>query len=116
MKVKKTFGKIDILKTQELVSFWGIKTHFGKIALKWCIFRHKKIDFNPYYAVAFDPNKIFTHWAPQNVCLNLSFVKDNYVVAKEMTRNGRKMGIFETWIFIVFSYNIEKHSWRKNLS
>ena len=56
MKAPKNYEKIAILKTQELVSFWGIKTHFGKIALKWCIFRHKKIDFNQYHVVAFDPN------------------------------------------------------------
>ena len=93
MKVKKNFGKIDILKTQELVSFWGVKTDFGKIAQKWGI---KKKDFNQYYVVAFDPNKIYTHWAPQNDRMNLSIVKDIYVVAKKMTRNGWKMAIFET--------------------
>ena len=42
MKAPKNFEKIAILKTQELVSFWGVKTHFGKLALKWCIFRHEK--------------------------------------------------------------------------
>ena len=40
--------------------------------------------------------KIFTDLAPQNDRLNLSFVKDIYEVAKKMTRNGRKMAIFET--------------------
>ena len=34
MKAQKTFEKIAILKTQELVSFLGAKTHFGKLALK----------------------------------------------------------------------------------
>ena len=43
MKAKKNFEKIAILKTQGLVSFWGVKTHFGKMPLKWCIFRHEKI-------------------------------------------------------------------------
>ena len=43
MKAKKTFEKIAILKTQGLVSFCDVKTHFGKIPLKWCIFRHEKI-------------------------------------------------------------------------
>ena len=57
MKVKQNFGKIDILKTGELVSFWGVKTDFGKIAQKWGI---KKKDFNQYYVVTFDPNKIKT--------------------------------------------------------
>ena len=47
----------------------------------------KKKDFNQYYVVAFDPIKIYTHSAPQNDRLNLSFVKDIYVVAKTMARN-----------------------------
>ena len=34
MKAQKNFGKIAILKTWELVSLGGAKTHFGKIALK----------------------------------------------------------------------------------
>jgi hypothetical protein len=42
MKALKNFEKIAILKTQELVSFLGAKTHFGKLTLKQCIFRHKE--------------------------------------------------------------------------
>ena len=42
MKAPKNFEKIVILKTWELVSFEGVKNHFGKLALKWCIFRHEK--------------------------------------------------------------------------
>ena len=42
MKASKNFEKIAILKTQDLVSFLGSKTHFGKLALKWCIFRLKE--------------------------------------------------------------------------
>ena len=99
MKAPKNFEKIAILKTQELVSFRGVKTDFGKIAQKWGI---KKKDFNKYYDVAFDPNKIYTHLAPQNDCLNLSFVKDIYVVAIKLARNDQKMAIFETWIYIFF--------------
>ena len=34
MKASKNFEKIAILNTQELVSFLGAKTHFGKLALK----------------------------------------------------------------------------------
>ena len=41
MNAPKNFEKIAILKTQELDSFWGVKTHFGKLALKWCSFRHE---------------------------------------------------------------------------
>ena len=79
MKVKQNFGKIDILKTPKLVSFWGVKTDFGKTAQKWGI---KKKDFNQYYVVAFDLIKIYTHLAPQNDRLNLSFVKDKHVVGQ----------------------------------
>ena len=40
---------------------------------------------------SFDPIKIRTRLAPQNVHQNLSFVKDIYVVCKKMTRNWRKI-------------------------
>ena len=42
MKASKNFGKIAILKILELISLWDVKTYFGKLALKWCIFRHEK--------------------------------------------------------------------------
>ena len=45
MKTSKYFEKMVILKIWELVSLGGAKTHFGKIALKWCIFRHEKKSF-----------------------------------------------------------------------
>ena len=35
MKWPKNFLKIAILKMWGLVSFWGVKTHFGKLALNW---------------------------------------------------------------------------------
>ena len=34
------FEKVANLKIWQLVSFWGVKTHFGKIPLKWWFFRH----------------------------------------------------------------------------
>ena len=43
----------------------------------------KNKGFIQYFVVAFDPVKIFTHEAPQKDRLNLSFVKDIYVVAKK---------------------------------
>ena len=52
----------------------------------------KNTDLNQYSVVAFDPIKISTHYAPQN----LSFVKVIYVVAKKITTNGPKRPIFET--------------------
>ena len=44
MKASNNFGKIAILKIWELISLGVVKTHFGKLALKWCIFRHEKIN------------------------------------------------------------------------
>ena len=49
-----------------------------------------------FYAVAFNPIEIQTHQAPQNDRLNLSFVKDFYVVSKEIARNGHTMAIHES--------------------
>ena len=42
----KNFGKIAILKIWWLVFFWVVKTYFGILPLKWCIFRHEKKYFN----------------------------------------------------------------------
>ena len=53
------------------------------------------MNFNWYYVVAFDPIKVWTLKAPQSDGLNLSFVKDFYVVAKKMAKNGLKMAIYE---------------------
>ena len=47
---------------------------------------NKKIVF---YLIVFDPTKINSHLAPQNVHQNISFVKDVIVVYKKMTRNCR---------------------------
>ena len=40
MKAQMNFGKIAISKIWELISLGGVKTHFGKLVLEWCIFRH----------------------------------------------------------------------------
>ena len=48
------------------------------------------------YVINLEPIEVQTHSAAQNDRLNLSFVKDIHVVAKKITRNGRKMAIFET--------------------
>ena len=49
-----------------------------------------------FYAILFEPIMVQKRSAPQNDSLNLSFVKDIYVVAKKMTTNGPKRAIFET--------------------
>ena len=51
-----------------------------------------------FCVMTFEPIKIYTCSAPQNDRQNFSFVKDTYVDGKKVTRNGRKMAIFETWI------------------
>ena len=47
MASPKNFEKISILKLWQLVFFWGVKTHFGKLPLKSCIFRDDKYIFSP---------------------------------------------------------------------
>ena len=42
MKSPKKLKKITILKIGELIFFWDVKTYFGILLLKWCIFRHGK--------------------------------------------------------------------------
>ena len=45
------------------------------------------------YVVAFDPIKILTCLALQNVCQNLTFAKANSGVGEKMARNTCKMAI-----------------------
>ena len=52
--------------------------------------------FKQYSVVAFDPIEIFTHKAPQNDRLNLSFVKDIYVDGRNFARNGCKTAISQS--------------------
>ena len=47
-----------------------------------------------FYVTSFEPIKISTHQAPQNDCLNLSFVTNNHMVGKKGARRGRKMDIY----------------------
>ena len=44
MAATNSFEIIPILKTWQLVFFWGYKTYFGILHQKYCIFRHKKIN------------------------------------------------------------------------
>ena len=61
MKDPKNFWRIVILKTRELVSFWGVKTHFGKLHMNWCNFRHNKIWLQSILCCNFKPIKIMKH-------------------------------------------------------
>ena len=47
-----------------------------------------------FYVITFEPIEVQTRSAPQNDCLNLSFVKDTYVDGRKLARNGRKMTIY----------------------
>ena len=54
------------------------------------------------------------HEAPQNDRLNLSFVKDNCVVAKKMTANGQKWSFLKP-IFSIFFLPILEDTVVKNI-
>ena len=43
-----------------------------------------------FCVITFEPIEVQTCSAPQNDRLNLSFVKNIYVVGKKLARNGRK--------------------------
>ena len=51
-----------------------------------------------FFAIIFESNKIQTHLAPQNHCLNLNFVKLIHVVDKPMTRSSLKMAIYHSQV------------------
>ena len=51
--------------------------------------------------ITFEPIKIKTHSTPQNDRLNLSFLKDVYSVGKKMTKNGRKMTVYQSQILVI---------------
>ena len=72
-KASKNFGKMTIMKILDLISLGGVKTHFGKLALKWCICRHEIFFFNWYYVIGFDPIKVLSYL----VCLNPNWIKSN---------------------------------------
>ena len=51
-------------------------------------------------ALTFDPVEIQNCSASQNDRLNLSFLKDIYVVGEKMARNCRKMAICQSQILV----------------
>ena len=48
-----------------------------------------------FFVITFEPIKIETRAAPQNDCLNLSFVENIHVVGKKMARKGQKTAIYQ---------------------
>ena len=51
-----------------------------------------------FCVITFEPIKTQTRSAPQNDCLNFSFVKDTPVVGEKMARKGWKMAIYQSQI------------------
>jgi hypothetical protein len=49
--------------------------------------------------MTFVPIRIWTHLAPQNDRLKLSFVKDENTLCKNMARNGHKRAIYQLLFF-----------------
>ena len=68
----KNFEKKGILKIWQQVFLRGVKTHFGKLLLKWCIFIHEKKRFstilpsNNYYSY-----KMYSLWYLHHVFIIL---------------------------------------------
>ena len=57
--------------------------------------------FFPFCVIIIVPIMIQTSLGPQNVRLNLSFVKDFLTVGTKMARNGRKMAIYQMQILMI---------------
>ena len=53
------------------------------------------MEFSVFFDISDKPIKIQTLSAPQNDRLHLLFMKDTYVGAQKMTRNGLKIVIYE---------------------
>ena len=96
MKAKKNFEKIAILKTRWLVSFWGVKTHFGKMPLKWCTFRHEKIKILSNICCSFWSNKGFYILSTLKGQSKSQLCERYLCCCQKMTINGQKMTVFET--------------------
>ena len=47
MASPKSFEIIAILKKWQLVFYWDVKSYFGEIPLKWCIFRQRNFLWSP---------------------------------------------------------------------
>ena len=69
------------------------KTQKTRHRLDFLLQNLKRMEIFAFSVITLEPIKIWTCFTPQNVCLNLSFVKDINVVAKKMARNGQKIAI-----------------------
>ena len=66
--------------------------------------KNPKMEIFSFCVITFEPIKIQTRSAPQNGCLNLSFVKYIYVIGKKLTKNGCKMAICQSQILMISLY------------
>jgi hypothetical protein len=95
----KNFEKILILKTWQLFFFWGIKTCFGILPLKWCFLRHEKINILTKICQSFWSNEDLDTLSTSKWLFESQFCERYLGSWQKMTRNDRKMTSFETWIF-----------------
>ena len=45
--------------------------------------KKSEMEIFAFYVITFEPIRIYTCYAPQNDCLDLSFVKDKHIVGKK---------------------------------
>ena len=77
-KSRKSFEKIEILRTWQLVFFFDVKTYFSTLPLKWRIFRREKIYFHKYFPVIQGLSTgIDIFWRPRRPTINNFLVKMN---------------------------------------
>ena len=65
----------------------------GKTAIYHFVSNLVQKNIFAFCVITFEPIEVQTPSAPQNDCLNLSFVKDIYVDGGKLARNGRIMTI-----------------------
>ena len=73
----------------------------------------KKIYSNYNHVIALDPIRIWTHYAPQNDRLNLSFAKDFHIVGKKMAKNGHKWPFMSHKFSFIFLTKLKKTGSKK---
>ena len=109
MKAPKNFEKIVILKTQELVFLWGVKTCFGKLPLNWCIFRHDIFYFKPILCPSFWSNQDLDTLSTSKWLFEHEFWEKNHVIGIKWPEMVIK------WPFISFNLTgFFLHNWKKH--
>ena len=118
MRSPKNFEKIANVKIWQLISIWGSKTNFGKIPLKWCIFKHKKNVFYQYRSlVVFALTKCSLYglymifwsffgtitYSKENLCFKLSIfqwqIKLNSYLSEFWHLRRKSAVISSRWLF-----------------